>query len=198
MSGGRAGYVYLLSNPSMPGLVKIGRTSRDPATRAGELTSASGVPTPFRLEGYVRTPDAARTEASVHRIIGGDRVNKRREFFRTDIPRGLAVLAEVARSERLRLDRPGRRSPAFHLPLLFIWLNIGLYLAGLDFRSVWQPAAANAAVALLVPHRVVSRILRTASNHPLPVHAACGTVSFAVGAAWHPGILQTLRAIIPL
>ncbi len=38
------GYIYIISNPSMPGLVKIGRTSRDPQTRLRELNSATGVP----------------------------------------------------------------------------------------------------------------------------------------------------------
>lgn len=42
-----AGYLYLLVNPSMEGLVKIGKTQRDPKARAKEL--GSGIPTPFLL-----------------------------------------------------------------------------------------------------------------------------------------------------
>jgi len=41
------GYIYALVNASMPGLVKVGRTSRDPKDRAAELSGATGVATPF-------------------------------------------------------------------------------------------------------------------------------------------------------
>lgn len=43
------GYVYILSNPSMPGLLKIGMTRFDPTRRVQELSSATGVPTQFQL-----------------------------------------------------------------------------------------------------------------------------------------------------
>src|SRR5262249_27535580 len=47
------GFVYALLNPSMPDLVKVGRTTRDPKGRADELSHATGVPTPF-LVAYKR------------------------------------------------------------------------------------------------------------------------------------------------
>ena len=36
------GYIYLMVNPSMEGLVKIGKTSRNPVDRARELGAATG------------------------------------------------------------------------------------------------------------------------------------------------------------
>jgi hypothetical protein len=42
-----SGFIYVLINVSMDGLVKIGKTQRDPEKRAIELSSATGVPTPF-------------------------------------------------------------------------------------------------------------------------------------------------------
>jgi len=43
------GFIYILINNSMDGLVKIGKTKRDPTERINELSSATGVPTPFIL-----------------------------------------------------------------------------------------------------------------------------------------------------
>jgi hypothetical protein len=44
---GTPGFVYVLINPSLPSYVKIGKTTKDPSIRAAELSSATGVPTPF-------------------------------------------------------------------------------------------------------------------------------------------------------
>jgi hypothetical protein len=38
------GYIYVLTNPNMPGLVKIGYTQRLPRERANDLSRATGVP----------------------------------------------------------------------------------------------------------------------------------------------------------
>jgi hypothetical protein len=51
----RRGYIYVLSNPSMPGIVKVGRTFREPRARAAELSASTGVPTPFKIEATVYT-----------------------------------------------------------------------------------------------------------------------------------------------
>jgi hypothetical protein len=170
---GRAGYVYLLSNPSMPGLVKIGRTTRDPSRRAHELTSATGVPTPFRLEGYVRTDDAVRTEAEIHRRMGAERVNRRREFFRAEPSTALGVAKAVASSERsiFRKGGPKAARPALSgILFMALYANVIFWIAGLDYGIAWQPAAANAALALLMP----SRFWRTAagmfSRHGITTH----------------------------
>ena len=43
------GYVYILVNDSMPGLIKIGKTARNSLARAKDLSSSTGVPTPFKV-----------------------------------------------------------------------------------------------------------------------------------------------------
>jgi hypothetical protein len=86
-----AGFVYVLSNRSMPGMVKIGKTTRDPRTRAGELF-ASGVPTPFVIEATIESPNIDETEVTVHRLLGAHRVNKKREFFQVSVPEAVNAL----------------------------------------------------------------------------------------------------------
>ena len=45
---GKAGYLYILSNPSLGNIIKIGKTTRDPARdRISELSAATSIPTPF-------------------------------------------------------------------------------------------------------------------------------------------------------
>ena len=58
-----AGYVYVLINPSLNGIVKIGKTQNNPDERAKELSSATGVPTPFFVaySSYFKDSNAAET-----------------------------------------------------------------------------------------------------------------------------------------
>ncbi|KFI27751.1 hypothetical protein CN97_00850 [Haematobacter massiliensis] len=78
------GYVYILSNPSMPGLVKIGKTTRTVEGRAQELYQ-TGVPTPFVVEHYQFTPDCSELERTMHSALSDRRVGLGREFFAADV-----------------------------------------------------------------------------------------------------------------
>lgn len=80
------GYVYILSNPSMPGLLKIGITRFDPTKRVQELSSATGVPTQFQLIYYREFHNCVAAELEIHSILAakGMRYNDQREFFSVD------------------------------------------------------------------------------------------------------------------
>jgi len=77
------GYIYCFTNESMPGLVKIGMTTEDPEYRARELSSVTGIPTPFRVEISKRILNPREKERAVHELLAtlGFRVNEKREFF---------------------------------------------------------------------------------------------------------------------
>lgn len=102
------GWVYVMTNAAMPGLVKIGRTARDPSLRAAELGRHTGVPHPFRLVGAIWTDDAKATEKAVHARLGAARVNGRREFFRCD-PDEAVSAARMAAAETGGRWRDGGR-----------------------------------------------------------------------------------------
>jgi hypothetical protein len=77
-----SGFVYVLSNPSMPGIVKIGKTTRLPSDRASELyKQSSGVPEQFKVEFAMWTQDCDDIESCVHESLDEFRVNQSREFF---------------------------------------------------------------------------------------------------------------------
>lgn len=78
------GYVYILSNPRMPGLLKIGKTVRSVEGRANELFQ-TGVPAPFKVEHSVLSPDCDWLEAEMHRHFQAERTDPGREFFELEI-----------------------------------------------------------------------------------------------------------------
>lgn len=77
-----ASIVYALSNPAMPGLLKIGRTDKDAGVRMYQLYSNPGVPLPFDCVVAVETESSNVTvEKALHDAFQPHRVNPRREFF---------------------------------------------------------------------------------------------------------------------
>ena len=76
-----AGIVYLLINEAMPGLVKIGKTTRnDPQLRMDELYN-SGVPVPFKCVLAMRVDDSSSVEFAFHTAFGPQRVNPKTRIF---------------------------------------------------------------------------------------------------------------------
>lgn len=85
--------VYVLTNPAMPGIVKIGMTrASDAGQRIATLSSNSSVPLPFECVYACNVPDARRVEQALHIAFGPDRINPSREFFRTSPRQVIAVL----------------------------------------------------------------------------------------------------------
>jgi len=77
-----AGIVYVLSNPSMPGIVKIGQTSRKIDERLRELSTSTGVPQPFSREALFSSSNPIKDEQKIHNNLSAARVSDNREFFR--------------------------------------------------------------------------------------------------------------------
>jgi hypothetical protein len=92
------GWVYVLVNPSIPGLVKIGQTSGLPACRAAELSRHTGVATPFVLVWEQAFADCVQAEHDIHAILDsrGMRHMPNREFFRGAIPEIVDVMLHYA------------------------------------------------------------------------------------------------------
>lgn len=86
------GIVYVLTNPAMPGIVKIGKTSRGSVdARLNELYS-TGVPVPFECAFAGRVTDESRIEKAFHLAFGPYRLNSKREFFQIGAEQAIALL----------------------------------------------------------------------------------------------------------
>ena len=80
------GHLYVLSNPGMPGLVKVGKTTRTAAARAAELSSGTGVPDAFVVEFESdKCADVSAAEKRAHTVLADLRTNQRREFFKCPV-----------------------------------------------------------------------------------------------------------------
>ncbi len=90
------GYLYVLANSAMSGLVKIGKTTRGTSERANELSRATGLPTPFIVVYEQLFEDCGAAESFVHTYLEekGYRVADNREFFSAPVNiviRGIAL-----------------------------------------------------------------------------------------------------------
>lgn len=92
------GWVYILTNEAMPGLVKIGKTTRSVEGRAHELYQ-TGVPSPFVIAAKVFAPDCHQLEAEMHAVMAEYRVNLGREFFQLPVDDAIAALEEEHRAQ---------------------------------------------------------------------------------------------------
>ena len=77
-----AGWIYVMSNPAMPGLLKIGCSSKEPKRdRVHELSRETGVPLPFRVEYQALVENERGDEGVLHRHFANRRVPGK-EFFK--------------------------------------------------------------------------------------------------------------------
>ena len=88
------GIVYLLTNPYMPGLVKIGMTKQEDLEKRMKELYTTGVPVAFECQFACRVnnKDCAKIEKALHTAFDPQRVNKNREFFRINVEQAKAIL----------------------------------------------------------------------------------------------------------
>lgn len=96
------GYLYVLINPSIPNLVKIGKTTRTPEARALEISQGTGVPTPFIVAYKTLVNDCSKGERFVHNYFEttGHRINSNREFFDISTTEAIEVIMKYKESEQ--------------------------------------------------------------------------------------------------
>ena len=77
------GWLYCLSNPAMPGLLKIGQTKNEPKFRATQLQT-TGVPLPFKIEFAKLVKDYIKKEGILLSLLEqySNRINPKREFYK--------------------------------------------------------------------------------------------------------------------
>lgn len=88
-TGTSTGYVYCFVNESMPGLAKIGMTTRTPQERLEEANTSDTwkPPTPYTVAFAKCVTDPKAKERTIHKLLEkyAEKIHKRREFFRISV-----------------------------------------------------------------------------------------------------------------
>lgn len=107
------GFVYILTNEHMPGILKIGYTSRSPEERAHELYhKKTGVPGEFKVSYRYMCRNPHKVEKIIHRRLSRERINNNREYFRVDIGKAIELIEEVSEGYQIRSEpAPKVRKP---------------------------------------------------------------------------------------
>jgi hypothetical protein len=93
----RRGSVYCIANDTMPDIVKIGATVRDPVDRLNEARATTWAPTCLRIVAQASVDDAFATEHALHALLAPRRFEARREFFTLTHEEARALFDIVAR-----------------------------------------------------------------------------------------------------
>ena len=93
-ASGNLGIVYVLTNQAMPGIVKIGMTTRNNIDERMRELFSTGVPVPFEcaFACTVPTSNCAKIEKALHTAFAPNRVHASREFFKITPTQAIAIL----------------------------------------------------------------------------------------------------------
>jgi len=90
----KSGFVYIMTNPSMPGLIKVGMTNRNPLLRAKDNDlNSTGIPTPFQTQYFAFFAEMAKAEKKAHRKLYDYHYGK--EFFKIDVISAVQIIESI-------------------------------------------------------------------------------------------------------
>ena len=96
---GREGdeWVYILTNPAIPEMVKIGYTKMDPHTRALQISKGTGIPLGYEVAWAYKCYKGERIEREVHNRFKKQRVSPTREFFRVTLEEAKQIIEQIGK-----------------------------------------------------------------------------------------------------
>ena len=157
----KKGFVYVLINPSMPGLVKVGMTKRIPTERTtDDDMDSTGIPTPFEVQYYSFFDDMVEAEKRAHSNLSNFHYAK--EFFKTDVATAVHAIestgvhftrlfskedydrkkAEIETKERIRMKEEQLAREKLIRASLYYYTGILLHEQGDQNASLFVRGAA--------------------------------------------------------
>lgn len=86
------GWVYVITNKAMPGLVKVGYSTKDPELRAEELNH-TGSPHPYIVDYELLIEEPFQVEKKTHKLLSPKREGK--EWFRCSTEEAIAAIKQA-------------------------------------------------------------------------------------------------------
>ncbi|RBP52988.1 GIY-YIG nuclease family protein [Arenicella xantha] len=86
----KGGYIYIMSNPDIPNLVKIGYTTRVAHQRTDENSSWAGVPSQYKVDHAFKSDNPRQDKKKAHRALNS--VHHDKEFFKCSVKHAFEVL----------------------------------------------------------------------------------------------------------
>ena len=151
--------VYVLTNPAMPGLIKIGRTALEDANLRIAQLYTTGVPVPFTIEFVCKVPNSEDVESAFHIAFAPNRINPKREFFRMEAQQAIAIL-KLLHTEDATLEvtqQPGtvdQQSVVAAEQLSSRRPNLNFEEMGIPIGSTLQSTRDETTVTVIAPKRV--------------------------------------------
>lgn len=174
-----ADFVYVLTNPFMPGLVKIGITS-DLETRLKSLHT-TGVPVAFECHFAGEIENARLVENRFHKAFDDKRVNPSREFFKIEPEKVIGLLELLVKkettpkkdivedqNEQIALDNA--RKQKSRIDIFSLGLKIGDELSFLKDSSI---------KAIVINHNTINY-----ANEPQSLSSAALKILNSMGYQW--------------
>lgn len=96
------GWIYIMTNPAMPGICKVGYTDIDPHTRAKQLNNTSTA-SDFVVAWSCQTRWAHQIEQQTHRLLTSQGLHTKREFFHATLTQVIANI-EKAKQHILQIS----------------------------------------------------------------------------------------------
>lgn len=97
MNSSAPGWVYVITNPAMPDLLKVGYSMKHPSLRADELYHTNN-PHPFVVQYEVLVPNPSLLESLVHSELA--QFNEGKEWFRCKVSHSISEIRRVCRANR--------------------------------------------------------------------------------------------------
>lgn len=189
------GFVYVLSNSAMPGLVKVGRTDRTGEIRADELYT-TGVPLPFEVDFRAITSKPDEVEKEAHRLLDAHRLNPKREFFKVSVDEAVKAVRDALQAangiwpwtleaEVIRLRSRDRLAVTCREGELFTLIAYPKIMSERpDVLDVWHAPSDGDVVELMVTddrgHVAGFSTEDPGADRGIPFHALTGRAMFRI------------------
>ncbi|MDY6840172.1 MAG: hypothetical protein SV429_01455 [Pseudomonadota bacterium] len=96
------GFIYLATSPTLPGVVKVGKTHTVPPSKTFELAISPGVKTTFILQLSIETDFVSMNESRLVVALSKARYGGKSDLFKMSVPDAIKIGLPVIQDWRIQ------------------------------------------------------------------------------------------------